>query len=121
VKYLSLAKIDCKFDAPDVIPPHHLTAEVRRNLFLVVKEALHNVVKHSRASEVSIAVRVLDAAIKVLIKDNGNGFLADEDNQSGNGVVNMKRRMNDIGGVFRIESAPGCGTQVAIATKIMSL
>ncbi len=56
VKYLSLARIGCKFVAPDTVPATPLAAEVRRNLFLVVKETLHNVVKHSKATEVTMTV-----------------------------------------------------------------
>jgi signal transduction histidine kinase/ligand-binding sensor domain-containing protein len=112
VKYLNLAQINCKFNAPDVIPAHHLTAEVRRNLFLVVKEALHNVVKHSRASEVSINAELGDSAITIALEDNGRGFSVDERLPSGNGLANMDKRIADIGGKFKVVSQPGKGTRV---------
>jgi signal transduction histidine kinase len=121
VKYLSLAQIRCNFVSSDDIPSHHLTAEVRRNLFLVMKEALHNVVKHAAATEVNMTVYIADGSLEIVIKDNGRGFPIDRDNRLGNGLVNMRNRISDIGGVFRIESREGQGTQVAVATKVGTL
>jgi signal transduction histidine kinase/ligand-binding sensor domain-containing protein len=114
VKYLSLAQINCKFTAPDVIPAHHLTADVRRNLFLVVKEALHNVVRHAGASEVSITARRVDKKLEITIEDNGRGFSVEQSQQSGNGLASMSKRVTDIGGKFQVESQPGKGTRVEV-------
>jgi signal transduction histidine kinase/ligand-binding sensor domain-containing protein len=114
VKYLSLAQINCKFTAPDVIPAHHLTAEVRRNLFLVVKEALHNVVKHAGASEVSITTTLVDTKLEITIEDNGRGFSVEQSQQSGDGLASMSKRVTDIGGKFQVESQPGKGTRVEV-------
>lgn len=114
VKYLGLVGIQCTFTAPDDIPAHHLTAEVRRNLFLVVKEALHNVVKHARASEVIITVLIDGDRKEFIIKDNGEGFCVDKDSHLGNGLVNMRNRMTSIGGVVTVESRQGQGTEVVV-------
>ena len=118
VKDLSLAHIACKFIAPDAVPSSPLTAGVRRNLFLVVKEALHNIVKHSRATEVSITVKCEEAGVQVLIADNGRGFVIDERLGAGNGLNNMNKRIADIGGKFKIESKPNGGTQVCVAIPL---
>jgi signal transduction histidine kinase len=118
VKYLSLAQINCKFTAPDVIPAHHLTAEVRRNLFLVVKEALHNVVKHAGASEVSITATLVDARLEINIEDNGKGFCVEGSRQFGNGLTGMDKRMTDIGGEFKVESTPDGGTRVEMGMRL---
>lgn len=114
VRYLNLAQIKCTFTAPDDIPAHRLTAEVRRNLFLVVKEALHNVVKHACASEVLIAVRLHDAELEVFIKDNGKGFVIEENRGIGNGLAGMAKRVSDVGGIFKVESKPNEGTMIEI-------
>lgn len=114
VKYLSLAQINCKISAPDVIPALHVTAEVRRNLFLVVKEALHNVVKHAGASEVSFTFRLPDAVLEIIIEDNGKGFSVEERLQTGNGMTSMSKRMADIGGEFNLDSRPGEGTRIDV-------
>lgn len=117
VKYLNLAQINCKFNAPDVIPAHHLTAEVRRNLFLVVKEALHNVVKHSGASEVCVTVSLRETTLALRIEDNGKGFDTAACAQAGNGLVGMDKRMQDIGGTFTLESKPDRGTKVEVGLR----
>lgn len=114
VKYLSLAGINCKFVSPDDIPSMDLPTEVRRNLFLVIKEALHNIVKHSEATEVSVRVICIQDRLAISIVDNGRGFVMDERLASGNGLENMKKRIADIGGVYNIESASKKGTRVSI-------
>lgn len=118
VKYLELANISCRFTLPDEIPPHPLSAELRRNIFLVVKEILHNTVKHSCASEVLINVSLLDHSFGMKIGDNGKGFSLEQSTGLGNGLINMKKRIEDIGGVIEIESTCGKGTQINFSVKI---
>jgi signal transduction histidine kinase/ligand-binding sensor domain-containing protein len=118
VKYLSLANIQCTFSAPEAIPSHHLPAEVRRNLFLVVKEALHNVIKHSCASEVSFSVKLVGNTFEMLIEDNGKGFDVGGSSHSGNGLRNMSKRLEDVGGTFAITSEPGQGTRIGILVTL---
>jgi signal transduction histidine kinase len=120
VKYLNLSQIRCRFDAPENVPPHHLTAELRRNLFLVVKEALHNVVKHSHAREVCVTVKLDERSLEIDIDDNGKGFNMDESAESGNGLENMSKRTADIGGVLTITSSTDHGTRVAMRIPIIS-
>jgi signal transduction histidine kinase len=120
VKYLNLAQIRCSFDAPENVPPHHLTAEVRRNIFLVVKEALHNIVKHAHAREVSVTVKLVDRSLEIQIGDNGKGFDLEELAESGNGLGNMNKRMADIGGVLTMTSRPDHGTRVAMRVPVIS-
>jgi ligand-binding sensor domain-containing protein/signal transduction histidine kinase len=114
VKYLNLSQIRCSFDAPDNVPPHHLTAELRRNMFLVMKEALHNIVKHAHAGEVSVTITLVHASLEILIEDNGKGFNVNESAESGNGLGNMSRRMADIGGTLTMTSRPEHGTRVVL-------
>jgi signal transduction histidine kinase len=120
VKYLNLSQIRCSFDAPENVPPHHLTAELRRNLFLVVKEALHNIVKHAHAREVSVTVKLVDRSLEIQIGDNGKGFDLEELAESGNGLGNMNKRMADIGGVLTMTSRPDHGTRVAMRVPVIS-
>lgn len=120
VKYLSLARIGCKFIAPDAVPSTALAAEVRRNLFLVVKETLHNVVKHSKATEVTITVRCGENKMEILIADNGSGFVIDERQGTGNGLTNMVKRMADVGGTCTIQSRPDHGTIIALAIPMQT-
>ncbi len=114
VKYLDLAGIACEFHAPEMIPPLPVPSDIRRNLFLVVKEALHNVVKHSCASAVCIDVSLHGVVFEMKIKDNGHGFVVDDHRNTGNGLANMRKRMTDIGGTCRIESTPDGGTEIIV-------
>ncbi len=117
VKYLGVAGIRCEFSAPDSIPAYHLPAEVRRNLFLVVKESLHNVVKHAEARKVAISAQLTDGAIRILVNDNGKGFTVGESQQSGNGLASMNKRIADIGGELEVESILGQGTSVEFVVR----
>lgn len=92
-----------------------IQGETRRNIFLVIKEALHNVVKHSGASEVSISFRH-DKDLEVTIADNGRGFSAGSIHAFANGLENMKKRMADINGKILIESEKG--TRISISAPI---
>jgi signal transduction histidine kinase len=74
-----------------------LTSEQRRNCFLVVKEALHNVVKHAHASRVRLVIRWKDG-LAITIEDDGLGLLKHSEEGAGNGLRSMQRRMRSIGG-----------------------
>ena len=87
---------------------------MRHHLFLVVKEALNNTVKHSLASEVWLRFRATDSGLEIKIEDNGRGFVPGADHSFGNGLANMKKRMDDLGGGFEVKSAPGAGTQIKV-------
>ena len=115
--YLRKVGIKFRFEIPDTIPAYHLSAEVRRNVFLVLKEALHNIVKHSKANEVQVCVDFLEDNIKIIIKDNGNGFSTDQKSGSGNGLINMQKRIENIGGTFNLESEPMSGTSITVVVK----
>jgi signal transduction histidine kinase len=107
--------IRCRLDFPLHLPAWPVTAEVRHNLFLAFKEALHNVVKHSRATEVNIAFALQPEGFAVTISDNGRGFDAAATpggRPPRNGLVNMRQRLREIGGSCAIESRAGQGTQV---------
>jgi signal transduction histidine kinase len=101
--------IRCRLDIEDSLPPAALTSEVRHNVYLAVREAVNNVVKHSQATEVWLRIHSqLPAEFSVTIEDNGRGFTSDPAS-SGNGLANMRERLKTIGGRFELESAPGRG------------
>lgn len=117
------SNIRYRLDFPVSLPPWHLTAEVRHNLFLAFKEALHNTLKHSRASEVQVALAMEATAFTLKVTDNGCGFddaVARGDPVSPrrpsaprrNGLANMHQRLKEIGGRCEIQSAGGRGAQV---------
>src|SRR5208337_1959162 len=72
--WLAGVGIRCRLDLPLQFPEWHLTSEVRHNIFLAFKEALHNAVKHSGASEVLIRLTVKEKLFELAVEDNGHGF-----------------------------------------------
>ena len=117
--------IRCRLDFPVHLPAWPVTAEVRHNLFLAFKEALHNVLKHSAATEVKISFVLEPAAFAVSIADNGRGFdLAEKENHPPprrNGLVNMRQRLQEIGGRCEIQTGRGHGTSVTFVLPVKKM
>lgn len=93
-------------DAGGPWPSVQLSSEQRRAVFLVVKEALHNVVKHAHATEVRARMWTSNG-LSVEINDNGSGLPQGADLGAGNGLRGMKRRITAQGGVFSATSERG--------------
>lgn len=106
VEFLQDHSLNYHFDLPDLIPDVHISGEQRRNIYLVIKESLHNIVKHSQATEVTISFQFEDG-IRSCIHDNGKGFETLSLRRFGNGLKNMEERMQRIGGTFEIENTNG--------------
>ncbi len=84
-----------------------MIGEIRRNVFLVVKEALNNILKHSKATEVEIRLVREDDELALYIQDNGVGIDMNSLRQFGNGLKNMKKRMEDVQIDFSIKNNNG--------------
>ncbi len=112
--FLRPSGIACKLDVPLSLPDIPVTAEVRHNLFMVVKEALNNAVKHAAASQIKFGLSYQAYNLKAEIIDNGRGFRLDETVKAGDGLENMRRRTLAIGGELNIKSDPGQGTAVQL-------
>jgi signal transduction histidine kinase len=81
-----------------------------RNISLIVKESVNNAIKYSQATNLTISCHVGDSSVSFEVIDNGKGMdLAQI--KPGNGLVNMKKRANEINGVFTVKSTLGRGTQ----------
>ena len=96
----------CKIDFPDEIKAIKLSQQVRRNIFLVVKETLNNAMKYAEAKNVSLQFQNFSDHFIITISDDGKGFDTTNTHRFGNGLCNMKKRMEDIGGNYSIESKP---------------
>jgi len=94
------------FSIPEKIPDLEISGESRRNIFLSIKEAIHNIIKHSNASKVSVEI-FLERDLTIKITDNGKGFHPDESDDTGNGLKNMERRMQRLNGTFFIVNHEG--------------
>jgi signal transduction histidine kinase len=91
-EYLDNFDILYHINVPAEIPEKDVSGVKRRNIFLVLKESLNNLMKHANASEVTITIQFTDHML-LEISDNGKGIDKDKLNQFGNGLKNMQRRM----------------------------
>jgi signal transduction histidine kinase len=107
LEYFEDTGINCKIDIPEKLPNIQVIGEIRRNVFLVVKEALNNILKHSKATEVEITLVRVDDSLTLYIQDNGTGINMEKIRQFGNGLKNMRKRMADINADFTIENKNG--------------
>ena len=90
----------------DTLPAHtELSGVQRKNLFLIVKEALHNTLKHAEANSVSVQIRQVKNILHLQVADNGTGIK--NGNSFGNGLKNMKKRVAEINGTIYFESTIG--------------
>lgn len=114
--YLEPTDIVVKFDFPSDVPDYMMTAELRRNLFLTIKEALHNIVKHAQARHLHFGLNVTDKVLSISIEDDGKGFDPDHPNHIGNGLHNMRKRIEDSQGRFQLQTNPqkGCRIQLSL-------
>lgn len=94
-----------------------LSLAFRRNVPPLFKETLHNLLKHARATTVTISVRRRENEFQFRIQDNGVGFDAAK-KSAGNGLKNLRRRAAEIGGRLEIETHPGGGTIVTLTAPI---
>ncbi len=113
LEYLDNINIECKVEIPDKIPDKEINGDKRRNVFLCVKETLNNILKHSGASAVTIIVE-LNQSLRIQIADNGKGIDMENLRRFGNGLKNIHRRMESIGGSFKIENNNGTITTLEL-------
>jgi signal transduction histidine kinase len=118
--YLAVAGLRCRLDVPAQLPLTPLPPEVRHNVFLAAKEALTNVVRHAQATEARIRLRLEPTTFTLEIEDNGRGVagLDDPRAQTRNGLRNMRRRMEDLGGSFSISPAADRGAVVRLTVPL---
>jgi len=106
VDFFESTLIDCHVNMPSYIPATEINGEKRRNIFLSVKEALNNVLKHAHASNVTINITI-DKNLVIEICDDGKGIDTDNLRKFGNGINNMKKRIESIDGEMSIQNDNG--------------
>lgn len=116
--FFEITPMRCRLDLPTDVPPVPLSAEMRHNLFLVVKESLNNIVKHSEASEVKVTLVYKQPKLEIRVEDNGKGFLLEEADPTRNGLMNMKKRIENGGGKLELQSEKGKGTRITLEVKL---
>jgi signal transduction histidine kinase len=127
---LAPAGVRCRLALPADLPALTLGGQVRHNLYLGVKEAVHNAIKHAQASEVRLQLAVNADSFTLTITDDGRGFAPAARSvppqssgriSSGNGLRNLTDHLAAIGGVCVIDSRPGTGTKVRLTVPFHSL
>jgi signal transduction histidine kinase len=122
-EYLVSLHIRCRLEVPLQLPHSPITAEARHNIFLAFKEALHNVVKHSGATEVSVFLTLAGDTATIALSDNGKGFdpatIAPRPGR-GNGLKNMAQRLEKIGGRCTVHSRPNGGTEIKFSLNVVT-
>jgi ligand-binding sensor domain-containing protein/signal transduction histidine kinase len=110
----------CRLDLPPDLPARALPPEMRHNIFLVVKEALTNALKHAGAHEVRVQAKVEADALEILVQDDGRGFNAQTPPGQGSyhGLGNMRRRAEAMRGTLAMQSSPGKGTMIRLSVSL---
>ena len=127
-EYFQNTAVECDVSLQGELPHLTMPAEMRHTLFLAFEEALNNVLKHSGARQVRVEFRVQEERLHINVSDNGRGFEAPPDQAApagarleGNGLLNMRQRLRDVGGQCTIESQIGQGTTVSLSLSLRSL
>jgi signal transduction histidine kinase len=112
-RFLGLANIGWRLDRPFKADDHAVDSQHRHQLFLALKEALTNVVRHSGATEVSMNIQVEQGRVRLTVADNGRGWGQAGLTEEMDGLANMRARMEKMGGAFDIQTRNGSGTTVS--------
>ncbi len=119
-KFISLTGVTCNLSLCDKIPALH--PDLATLIYRVYQEALTNIVRHSDANNVDIRFEKSGDGLSLSIKDDGVGFdIKKAYNSNSFGLTGMRERVNEWGGEFKINGAPGKGTQVFISVPIINI
>jgi Histidine kinase len=114
-RFLESTSIRFRFDVDYELPLKTLHQLARRNLFLAVKEALNNAVKHSHATELTVHIKLEGSIFIVIVQDNGIGFNYQQVSRERHGLNNLMLRMKEIEGISSVTSQPGEGCEVSLS------
>jgi two-component system, NarL family, sensor histidine kinase UhpB len=103
--------IQIHFDIDNSMQTYTPSMQTRKNIYLLMKEAINNAVKYSGAKNIFFVMKKENEMLRAAIKDDGKGFVMD-DIPAGNGINNMEARAKELNGAFKIDSQPGKGTTV---------
>jgi signal transduction histidine kinase len=112
-----IGPFNASFDAGDAVPA--LDENTTIILYRMVQEILNNIIKHSEATRVDIALHVMENLFTLVIVDNGVGFTYEDKLKSGSsGLLNLQSRAKLIQAVFSVQSSPGNGTRISISLPL---
>jgi signal transduction histidine kinase len=119
-RFLGLANIAWRLDGIPGMPDPTVDSRHRHQLFLAFKEALTNVVRHAGATEVRLNIQADKGQVRLTVADNGRGFSPEVHTEEMDGMVNMRARIEKLGGRFEIRSEAGHGTTVQFYMPLSS-
>jgi ligand-binding sensor domain-containing protein/signal transduction histidine kinase len=118
-EFFENSPVNCEFVIPAKLPDCRLPSDVRHHVFLAVKEALNNVLKHSGASHVELRMAAESDRFAIVIHDDGRGIESNgPGKRAGHGLVNICKRLASINGECQIESNPGKGTRIEFVIRL---
>lgn len=118
LKFFEPFNIETYFNYPEKFNDIKLSEETRRNIFLVIKESFNNIAKHAWCNTVTLNIETSSNDLIINLKDDGRGFDINNTRLFGNGLMNMKTRIGQIGGKYDIRSDPGKGTTTSIVIPV---
>jgi signal transduction histidine kinase len=113
--------IHCNYHIDKNIESQIIDINARKNLLLISKEAINNILKHAHATNIDISLGSEKDQIVLKIQDNGVGMEDSENTFSGNGLKNMKYRAQKIRGILSIKSEKGKGTTIFCTVPITNI
>jgi signal transduction histidine kinase len=114
IDFLATAGVACRLDLPLAFPAIVIESQARHHLVMAMKETLNNIVKHADASVVTLSMTMNDSRLTLVIQDDGHGFDETAVRKDGNGLTNIRKRMERLGGETLIESVVDRGTKVIL-------
>ncbi len=117
-EYLEMAGLRYRLEVPPQLPAISISPELRHNTFLAAKEAVNNVVKHAHASAAWLRLRLEPDQFALEIADDGKGLCEGAAEKGRNGLRNMHKRMEDVGGSFFLGTSPEGGTLVRLSAPL---
>lgn len=119
-EYLAVAGLRYRLEIPPHLPDASIAPEVRHNIFLAAKEAVTNIVRHARATSAWLRLVLQPNQFTLEIADDGRGLAGLDPQRAAtrNGLKNMRRRMEDVGGSFEFIQRPEGGTTVRLTAPL---
>ena len=111
------AQVRCRFHLSDLPQQVHVSSQTRHNISMAVKEAVHNVIKHAKASEISVHMTFKEGLLSISVQDDGCGFHLNG-SSNGNGLNNMKQRLEGVGGSCLVSSQIDRGTTIDLRLHV---
>jgi len=117
-KLLGSAGIRCRLEVAGALPSGNLNAEGRHEFFYAYKEALNNIIRHAKATQVQVTLSAAEGQLLVRITDNGRGLPDAAGGGAHHGLTGMRERLHRLGGRCEITNGPGGGTVVMFIVPV---